>query len=175
LAAGHATTSRLQLGLGVRFARELAPALRISHRPSAQQHARNRPSRGATANVARAWWWVVAFFRKKLPPAHASIQDVKQHSSRNNSCGTRHPTRCAQPLTTVNKRACPNTVRHGGCCWHASSTLAVESLRKTGYGGQITAAPFDPRRLSASGSGYVGTNERPPRTTVILDACGLLI
>ena len=45
------------------------------------------------------------------------------------------------------KRDAPNPVRHASCRGR------------------------HPRRLPASGSGYVATNKRPPRTTVIPDAC----
>jgi hypothetical protein len=66
------------------------------------------------------------------------------------------------PRSDAIKQERPNSVRHSGCCWHTSSTLDVESLRKTGYGGQITAAPFDPRRLSASTSGELAISPCQP-------------
>ena len=43
---------------------------------------------------------VIPFMAKNLYPAHAPIEDVKQHPSRRNSGGSRHdhnPTRTAQP------------------------------------------------------------------------------
>ena len=50
---------------------------------------------------------IVLFLGKQLHPAHASIQNVEQHPSRGNSCGTRHPQRLPQPSPSLNKRAVP--------------------------------------------------------------------
>jgi hypothetical protein len=46
----------------------------------------------------------------------------------------------------------PNTVRDEGCHRQASSTLAVECLRKSGHEGNAQNASLDPRRSSASAS-----------------------